>query len=299
MLKCYFCCSVGRRDLIDADAWRLIDGVDYGLCDVSGLQGRVLSLRVVFSCARVRTLRKLRSHESGLDRDHLIPFVCTSILSPSATAVRACLGQRRRSRRPGDAPPGGLETRITSRSAAEHVTEGGAGRVEHPENVDLEHRAPAFGVRFRDGPVEPGPALATRISTVPKPATAREMSASQAAGSVTSVGTASAPSPSSAARLFRRSSRRAASTTLQFCRASSRAVASPMPLEAPVTTAVLPARSRFLLERFELFEADDVAAEALRGGGAEVAYELRRLLGRAEHPEISVALEHAVELFAD
>src|SRR5918993_4928847 len=57
--------------------------------------------------------------------------------------------------------------------------------------------------------------------------------------------------------------------------------------------------SRLLLERFELFEADDVAAEALRGGGAEEAYELRRLLGRAEHPEISVALEHAVELFAD
>ena len=42
-----------------------------------------------------------------------------------------------------------------------------------------------------------------------------------------------------------------------------------------------------------------MAAEALRGGGAEVAYELRRLLGRAEHPEISVALEHAVELFTD
>src|SRR5919112_817769 len=42
-----------------------------------------------------------------------------------------------------------------------------------------------------------------------------------------------------------------------------------------------------------------MAAEALRGGGTEVAYELRRLLGRTEHPEISVALEHAVELFTD
>src|SRR5215217_6033699 len=57
--------------------------------------------------------------------------------------------------------------------------------------------------------------------------------------------------------------------------------------------------SGLLLQSFELFEADDVAAEALRGGGAEVAYELRRLLRRAEHPEISVALEHTVELFAD
>jgi hypothetical protein len=34
---------------------------------------------------------------------------------------------------------------------------------------------------------------------------------------------------------------RAASTTLHFCCASSRAVAAPIPLEAPVTTAVLPA----------------------------------------------------------
>src|SRR5215211_7792225 len=57
--------------------------------------------------------------------------------------------------------------------------------------------------------------------------------------------------------------------------------------------------SGLLLQSFELFEADDVAAKALGGGGAEVAYELRRLLGRAEHPEISVALEHTVELFTD
>src|SRR5215217_3506358 len=57
--------------------------------------------------------------------------------------------------------------------------------------------------------------------------------------------------------------------------------------------------SRLPLQCFELFEADDVAAEALSGGGAEVTYELCRLLGRAEHTEISVALEHAVELFTD
>src|SRR5829696_4076536 len=57
--------------------------------------------------------------------------------------------------------------------------------------------------------------------------------------------------------------------------------------------------SSLALQCFERFEADDVAAEALPGGGAEVAYELCRLLRRAEHPEISVALEHAVELFAD
>ena len=42
-----------------------------------------------------------------------------------------------------------------------------------------------------------------------------------------------------------------------------------------------------------------MAAKALRGWGAEVAYEFRRLFWRAEYPEISVALEHAVELIAD
>ena len=77
-------------------------------------------------------------------------------------------------------------------------------------------------------------------------------------------------------------------------------MASPDAAEAPgYDRRLVGEASRLLPQRLELFEADDVAAEALRGGGAEVAYELRRLLGRAEHPEISVALEHAVELFAD
>jgi hypothetical protein len=53
------------------------------------------------------------------------------------------------------------------------------------------------------------------------------------------------------------------------------------------------------LQCFELFEADDVAAKALGGWGAEVAYELGWRLGRAEHPEVLVPVEHAVELFAN
>ena len=42
-----------------------------------------------------------------------------------------------------------------------------------------------------------------------------------------------------------------------------------------------------------------MAAKALGGWGAEVAYELGWRLGGAEHSEIFVAVEHAVELLAD
>src|SRR5687768_12621813 len=42
-----------------------------------------------------------------------------------------------------------------------------------------------------------------------------------------------------------------------------------------------------------------MADEALRGGSAEVADELRRLLGGTEHHELSVVLVHAVDLFTD
>ena len=127
----------------------------------SGLQGRELSLRVVFSCARVRTLRELRSHESGLDRDHPYSLCVYLHPEPFRDGCEGVLGGSVDGPvRPGDAPPGeaGDEDDV-ARAAAEHVTEGGAGRVEHPENVDLEHRAPAFGVRFRDGAVEPEPGV--------------------------------------------------------------------------------------------------------------------------------------------
>src|SRR5205823_9300565 len=64
--------------------------------------------------------------------------------------------------------------------------------------------------------------------------------ASTEAGSVTSRATARATPPSApmaAATRSRRSIRRAPATTSNPCRARARAVASPMPLEAPVTTA--------------------------------------------------------------
>jgi hypothetical protein len=58
--------------------------------------------------------------------------------------------------------------------------------------------------------------------------------------SVTSASMAIAPSPSSSARVWMRSARRASSATRWPSAASERAVASPMPDQAPVMTATRP-----------------------------------------------------------
>src|SRR5215203_5720349 len=94
-------------------------------------------------------------------------------------------------------------------------------------------------------PESPSPALLTSMSRDPSSPTARPIIASTESLSVTSVFTASAGMPE--AEISRRSASslstaREASTTEAPRDASSLAVASPMPLEAPVTTATLPFR---------------------------------------------------------
>src|SRR3954453_7194236 len=79
----------------------------------------------------------------------------------------------------------------------------------------------------------------------PKASTAARARSRTAAASVTSVGTASAPPPNAAQSRPaspRSARRRAASTTSAPRRAKARAAASPMPLDAPVTTTVAPRR---------------------------------------------------------
>src|SRR5262245_52529703 len=76
----------------------------------------------------------------------------------------------------------------------------------------------------------PRPAALTRMSAGPAASTKR----SQLSGSVTS--------SSSATSVSSRSTRRAPPTTFAPSSASMRAVAAPMPLDAPVTIAVLPSR---------------------------------------------------------
>ena len=82
-------------------------------------------------------------------------------------------------------------------------------------------------------------ALLTQVSKPPKRRTAASASASTSSSFATSVGTARAwpPAPSiSAASASSAFFERAASTSLAPCRAAMRAVASPMPEDAPVTT---------------------------------------------------------------
>src|SRR5215204_5587023 len=85
------------------------------------------------------------------------------------------------------------------------------------------------------------PALLTHTSIPPKAEIAASVRSRTRSGSVTSVGTASARPPSSSqsrAACSSSSRRRAARTTLAPRLAKALAVASPMPLEAPVITTV-------------------------------------------------------------
>ena len=96
-------------------------------------------------------------------------------------------------------------------------------------------------------PESPSPALLTSTSRDPSSPTARPTIASTEPLSETSVSTASATPPE--AEILRCSASSLstaleASTTEAPRDASSLAVASPMPLEAPVTTATLPFRAR-------------------------------------------------------
>ena len=89
------------------------------------------------------------------------------------------------------------------------------------------------------------PALFTRMSAGPNSAAARSTSANTASRSATSVATASARPPSRPIRATsssRRPARRAATATTAPASASAMAVARPIPLDAPVTMATLPAR---------------------------------------------------------
>ena len=98
------------------------------------------------------------------------------------------------------------------------------------------------------GPASPAvPAPQTRMSMRPKRSTAARIRSATCPASVTSQATGSAAAPRSASRpasSSRRSARRAASTT--FAPASARASqkVTPIPDEAPVTTAVRPLTSK-------------------------------------------------------
>ena len=86
--------------------------------------------------------------------------------------------------------------------------------------------------------VAPSPALAKTASSPPKRSTAAVTARDTESGSLTSQATASALSPISPTSASSLSWRRAVSTTFQPASAAIRAVAAPIPLEAPVIISV-------------------------------------------------------------
>jgi hypothetical protein len=114
--------------------------------------------------------------------------------------------------------------------------------VHDAEEVDVVD--PPEGVRRVDSksPIRYTPALFTHASTWPKRSRARRARSATAFSSTTSVGSAIALPPAathSSATVSSASARRAATTTPQPDSAKRRAVARPIPLDAPVTTAIL------------------------------------------------------------
>ncbi len=101
-------------------------------------------------------------------------------------------------------------------------------------------RSHSSGSADSNGAPSMTPAFATTRSAGPSPDRTAPAAASTAARSVTSTGTASPPI--SAAIASRRSLRRPRTATAAPAAANARAVASPSPLVAPVTTAMRPVR---------------------------------------------------------
>src|SRR3954469_12021554 len=91
------------------------------------------------------------------------------------------------------------------------------------------------------------PALLIRTSTPPSSSLTRCAAATSESRSVTSASMAIAPSPSSSASAWMRPARRASNATREPLAASARAVASPMPDDAPVMTATRPVLGTVLM----------------------------------------------------
>src|SRR5918998_3807313 len=126
------------------------------------------------------------------------------------------------------------------------------------------------------GPSSITPALLTTMSSRPSSPTVRSTAATACSRSVASSTTGSASSPSSPAIVSSRSARRAGAGTLAPKAAGGSAVASPMPLLAPVTSATVPSRASVMRPGYPGARcyhaapyADDLAARAQGAHRAE------------------------------
>ena len=150
-----------------------------------------------------------------------------------------------------------------------------------PSRLTCSTRANSSGVVSSNPATSSTPAMCTQVSSRPYLSTARSATASIWAGSVTSATTAVAVPPAasiSATSDLSPGSPRAATTTFAPCSAKRRAVARPMPLEAPITTTTCSATGLSCTEKYLCSgrdgrgrgQADSAAAESRatrRGGG--------------------------------
>src|SRR6478672_9068606 len=126
----------------------------------------------------------------------------------------------------------------------------GLGAIHHAEEVYPYHLLPFLDRSIEDGSEEHDPGVIDQHVDSPelRSGAADADSASERWVTSASMDNTSPPIPLiSSASVASRSARRATSTTVAPCRASIREDASPMPLEAPVTTATQPRRTLSLI----------------------------------------------------
>src|SRR5215218_1195726 len=140
----------------------------------------------------------------------------------------------------------------------------------------------------------PVPALLTSRSAWPWRSRTAAAKAWTEAGSVTS--RARVVAPTSSARAWRRSARRAPATTWKPARASRRAPAAPIPLDAPVTTAIRsPAMAALLsaLGRVDPLGGEHIDQAALADHGRPVLLQVVRVAAGGRPVQAQVVLDPA------
>ena len=162
------------------------------------------------------------------------------------------LGPRvRRHVGPGLVRGDGAHVEDVAAFARQHVAESGAARDERAEHVGLEDRAPFLDPAVLDQTHDTGAGdVDERVDTpVTGHGAVDQRSDLLLVAHVGDAGLGDAAARISSQSAASRSPRRAPATTVAPVAASARAVAAPMPDDAPVTTATRPANARSSLTR--------------------------------------------------
>ena len=151
-----------------------------------------------------------------------------AIDGPSLNTVSASGARNRGNHRAGPSP---------------HQRDGGARAVKDAVDIGVDHPTPIFGPAAREAAEDTESCVDEEEVEALEPLANLLEEGAHLIDAATSVVRAVALSPSSSANTSIRSCRLAERMTCNPSATSSRAAASPIPLEAPVTTAVLSVRS--------------------------------------------------------